>query len=244
MNARCRTILLAVSLATGGGAAASPAGAKTVVELFTSQGCSSCPPADAYLGELAARDEVIALSFHVDYWNYIGWRDPFSSAEATARQRDYKRTLGRRYVYTPQMVVDGRAETVGSDRDRVEQLLEAARGRTALAVELAHRGGDAVDIRIPEAPGYDGPPAILWMALYDRRHTTSIGAGENIGVTLTNSNVVRTFKNVGAWRGERVALNLPLTGAEGRDGCAVIVQAGRGGEILGAAAIALPEGGS
>ena len=241
MKAKCRTILLAACLATG--AATSPAGAKTVVELFTSQGCSSCPPADAYLGELAARDEVIALSFHVDYWNYIGWRDPFSSAEATARQRDYKRTLGRRYVYTPQMVVDGRAETVGSDRGRVEQLIEAARGRTGLAVELAHRDGDAVRVRIPEEPGYDGPPAILWMALYDRRHTTSIGAGENIGVTLTNSNVVRRFENVGAWRGERVALDLPLTGAEGRDGCAVIVQAGRGGEILGAAAIALPAGG-
>lgn len=241
MKAKCRTILLAACLATA--TATSPAGAKTVVELFTSQGCSSCPPADAYLGELAARDEVIALSFHVDYWNYIGWQDPFSSAEATARQRDYKRTLGRRYVYTPQMVVDGRAETVGSDRGRVEQLIEAARGRTRLAVELAHRDGDAVRVRIPEEPGYDGPPAILWMAFYDRRHTTSIGAGENNGVTLTNSNVVRRFENVGAWRGERVALDLPLTGAEGRDGCAVIVQAGRGGEILGAAAIALPTGG-
>ena len=91
-------------------------GKKIVVELFTSQGCSSCPPADAYLAELAGRDDVIALSFHVDYWNYIGWTDPFSMPEATSRQRAYGRQLGKSFVYTPQIVVDGRAETVGPFR--------------------------------------------------------------------------------------------------------------------------------
>src|SRR5215831_6029686 len=111
-----RTLLLAVILAATGAPAAvraEDATRLTVVELFTSQGCSSCPPADAYLGELAGRSDVIALAFHVDYWNYIGWMDPFSSKHMTQRQKDYQRTLNQRYVYTPEMVVNGTAHEVG-----------------------------------------------------------------------------------------------------------------------------------
>ena len=120
-----RVVLKILPLAAAlwfGGAAADLVAAerKVVVELFTSQGCSSCPPADAYLGELAQRDDVLALSFHVDYWNYIGWRDPFSKRQWSARQRAYGDTLKRRYVYTPQIVVDGAAEAVGSKRSQVE----------------------------------------------------------------------------------------------------------------------------
>ena len=98
-----------------------------VVELFTSEGCSSCPPADALLAELATRPEVLALSFHVDYWDRLGWKDPFSSAAATARQRHYAEILGLGNVYTPQIVVDGRWQAVGSDRGEVEHALDAAR---------------------------------------------------------------------------------------------------------------------
>ena len=241
MMARYRTILLAAAFVLGAVSSSAAAGeAKTVVELFTSQGCSSCPPADAYLSELAARDDVIALSFHVDYWNYIGWRDPFSNAAWTARQRAYGRTLGRRYVYTPQIVIDGRTESIGSKRSQIAKLIAAAKGREKLAIEVRHPDHETVSVRIPGARGYDGPPATVWMAFYDRQHTTSIAAGENRGVKLTNANVVRVFKSVGVWRGEPVVLTLPLVGAEGRDGCAVLVQAGRGGHILGAATIPLP----
>ena len=97
--------------------------APVVVELFTSQGCSRCPPADAYLAELARRPDIVALSFHVDYWNYVGWRDPFSSTRWSKRQRDYGASLNRRFVYTPQIVVDGRDESIGSRRPRVEALI-------------------------------------------------------------------------------------------------------------------------
>ena len=126
-------------------------GKKVVIELLTSQGCSSCPPADAYLAELAKRDDIIALSFHVDYWNYIGWTDPFSSPDASTRQRADGRTMGKRYVYTPQVVVDGRAETVGSNRSNVNNLIRmaAAAQKIAIAIDVAlHKDGTA-DIHVP-----------------------------------------------------------------------------------------------
>ncbi|HLJ64950.1 MAG TPA: DUF1223 domain-containing protein, partial [Stellaceae bacterium] len=100
-----------------------------VVELFTSQGCNSCPPADAYLGELAARPDVLALSFHVDYWDYIGWTDPYSSKQATQRQRAYSHQMALRYIYTPQMVVNGTSEGVGSERQTIERLITSAAAR-------------------------------------------------------------------------------------------------------------------
>src|SRR5579885_1801861 len=100
-----------------------------VLELFTSQGCSSCQPADALLGKLAKRRDVLPLAFHVDYWDYIGWKDPFASPEATARQQRYKEALGNRFLYTPEMVIDGRADATGSDRASVSKLLRAEEAR-------------------------------------------------------------------------------------------------------------------
>ena len=129
-------------------------GRKVVVELFTSQGCSSCPPADAYLAELAKRDDVIALSFHVDYWNYIGWKDPFSSPEAAARQRAYGRALQKRYVYTPQIVVDGRAEAVGSNRAVVSSLIKMAQAAQKIDIDVTRNADGSADIHLPGAlPG-------------------------------------------------------------------------------------------
>lgn len=128
-------------------------GEKIVVEFFTSQGCSSCPPADAYLAELAKRDDVIALSFHVDYWNYIGWSDPFLSREATERQRAYGRTMGKSYVYTPQVVVDGRAETVGSNRHEVSNLINMAAAAPKVPIAVDHRKDGTALLRLPETRG-------------------------------------------------------------------------------------------
>ncbi len=213
-----------------------------VVELFTSQGCSSCPPADALLGELARRDDVIALSFHVDYWNYIGWRDPFSDPKWSSRQRAYGAALKRRYVYTPQIVVDGAAEAVGSKRARVVELIEAALGGKKIAVAVSHLDRDTVRIRVPADPGYTGADATVWLVFYDDELTTAVSSGENDGSTLTNTKVVRSMARLGVWRGAAVEWTLPLeaVGGKGRDGCAILVQAGGGnGPIIGAVALAL-----
>ncbi|MHA1107490.1 MAG: DUF1223 domain-containing protein [Alphaproteobacteria bacterium] len=216
---------------------------KIVVELFTSQGCSSCPPADKLLGELARRDDVLALSYHVDYWNYLGWRDPFSSAAATERQRSYRRTLGKRFVYTPQMVINGSDQAVGSGRGKVLRLIERARSMENLRISVDHPGKGRAEIRIGGISSHKGSAAV-WLAFYDRRHVTEISRGENQGVKLVNSNVVRAFRRIGDWTGKPVKIDLSLKelGAEGRDSCAVIVQQNGNGPILGAVSFALPRG--
>lgn len=210
------------------------AAAPVVVELFTSQGCNSCPPADALLGELTQRPDLIALAFHIDYWNYIGWQDPFSSPEATKRQRDYARSLGLSSVYTPQMVIDGSFDVVGSDRVRVDRVIAAASQRQKLPVAIAASpaGGWVVTIPVGEA----AEPATVWLALYDRQHTTPVRRGENAGKTLTDYNIVREFRPIGQWTGAKLDLPLDLgaTDLAGR-GFAVIVQAATAGPILGAA---------
>ncbi len=237
-----RILPLAAALWLGGAAADLVAAErKAVVELFTSQGCSSCPPADAYLGELAERDDVLALSFHVDYWNYIGWRDPYSKRQWSARQRAYRNTLKRRYVYTPQIVVDGAAEAVGSRRARVAELIEAALRRKKIAIEIVHPDRDTIRIRVPAEAGYAGPDATVWLTFYDYERTTAIESGENDGTTLTNTNIVRSMARIGDWRGEAMEWTLPVeaVGGAGRDGCAILVQAGGNGRILGAVSLAL-----
>jgi hypothetical protein len=228
-------------------AADKPAARKTVVELFTSQGCSSCPPADAFLRELSRRNDVIALSFHVDYWNYLGWADPFATPEATARQRAYRETLGVRYVYTPQMVVGGAAQAVGSNR---EDVLKAIAQRDAAAAARLHisvsnpKPGEAL-IVVGAGPR-PKRPATVWAFMYDRAHVTEIAHGENEGVKLINTNVVRSIHRLGEWNGKRQRFNLDLQalGAAGRDAFAIVVQDGGYGPILGAGSFPLPKGSS
>src|SRR6266436_3034015 len=149
-----------------------------VVELFTSEGCSSCPPADALLAERASRPDVLALSFHVDYWDRLGWKDPFSSREATERQNRYATLLDLATVYTPQIVVDGRWQAAGSDRADVERALDRARrDRRDVPVTLALDRGQA---RIGLGPHGDGVDAVLLIG-FDRRHVTAVRRGENSG---------------------------------------------------------------
>ncbi len=238
--------LLAAALAAG--AFSPPAAAQrsgTVVELFTSQGCSSCPPADAFIGELAKRKDVIALSFHVDYWNYLGWKDRFATPETTARQRAYGRALGMRYVYTPQIVIGGVTQAVGSGFRRVLALIEQARRRPAIDIHITHPDAHTATLNIGAGPK-QRRPATVWIMFYDNQHVTRIARGENRGRRLVNTNVVRSLKRVGAWRGDRMELTLSLDalGAEGRDGCAVIVQEADSGPILGAVSFPLPRRGS
>ena len=143
------------------------------VELFTSQGCNSCPPADAYLGRLAKRPDIVALSFHVDYWDYIGWKDPFASRETTERQRAYARVLKQRYVYTPEMVVDGIGHDTGREPAPIERLLAEAQRRSPRRAtpELSRSGNGPLTIKLA-AFDLGGKSADVTLAVYDRRHDT------------------------------------------------------------------------
>src|SRR5437667_5098552 len=202
----------------------------TVVELFTSEGCSSCPPADALLAELAGRPEVLALSFHVDYWDRLGWKDPFSSPEATRRQHGYAELLRLATVYTPQIVVDGRWQAVGSDRAEVERALGAARrSRDEVPVALAVDRGRA---RISVGAGGDGVAATLLLIGFDRRHVTAVERGENGGRTLPHVDVVRGIEEVAQFDGRASAFDVQIRPP--CDRVAAILQA-RDGRVLGVA---------
>jgi hypothetical protein len=198
-----------------------------VVELFTSQGCSSCPPANAYLNEMVKqRRDVLALAFHVTYWDRLGWKDPFSMEAATDRQGVYGRRFGDG-SYTPEIVVDGSASMVGSDRDEVGPAIENAKrqGRTAASVNVT-RNGDQVSIEVGAG---SGGGRILLIG-FDHEHTTAIHRGENGGRTLTEANVVRSFRSVGQWSGAALRLNERFP--EGQD-VAVVLEA-PDGRIIGA----------
>jgi len=215
----------------------------TLVELYTSQGCSSCPPADAYAAELAKRDDVVVLTLHVDYWDYIGWKDRFASKATTDRQYRYVPSLGRGMVYTPQMVIDGVFDAVGSDKRAVARAIAKAqaakRPRLDIGLSQADDGGLLVSV-----PGADFQGrATVWLARYDRRTETSVANGENAGRVLSTVNVVRDLRRVGSWDGRPLDLRLPesvLTSGEGgRDACVIIVQANGNGPVLGVRALML-----
>ncbi|NQV83059.1 MAG: DUF1223 domain-containing protein [Rhodospirillales bacterium] len=209
----------------------------TVVELFTSQGCSSCPPADALLGELSKRADVLALSVHVDYWDYIGWKDPFASPKNTARQHRYAKTLGMRYVYTPQLVIQGADHVVGSDRTKILAKIAKAAKLDRVAVGI-RRDGDGVRVSVPAA---HGEQAAVWLAVYDSRRDTVIKRGENSGRTLSYYNVVRGMTRIGTWSGQAMDIRTSMAdiASQGSDNCAVILQSLKTGRILGVARVAL-----
>jgi hypothetical protein len=216
----------------------------TVVELFTSQGCNSCPPADAYLRELAHRPGILALAFHVDYWNYIGWTDPFAHAWASERQRGYMHSLHERYVYTPQMVIDGRAQGVGSEHDTIETLLRAAPAQRPPHPDLSlqRRDDGALVVHVGAGTSPEGEPATIWLISYDKPRITKVLHGENEGQTLTDYQAVRSYRRIGAWPGWALELIVPAadTASLGDGGIVVLVQAAGTGPILAAARIDQP----
>jgi len=211
----------------------------TVVELFTSQGCSSCPPADEILGELAKKPDILPLSFNVDYWNYIGWKDPFSSPKKTQRQRDYARKLGLRHVYTPQVVINGHDEEVGSRRSQVLGKIERAAERPRVPVSFSGKG-DSLTINIEAGTFSATEPADVVLVVFDRKKETEIRRGENAGRKLAYYNVVKSFERIGQWSGDAVDISIDsgLLAADG-DGCAVLLQKAGVGEIIGAAVMSL-----
>jgi hypothetical protein len=236
MKSRVRSCLAALGLAL----LVLPASAapRAVVELFTSQGCSSCPPADALMTELARRPDVIGLTYPVDYWDYLGWKDTLAQPAFTARQRAYAHLRGDRQVYTPQVVVNGRKPCLGSDREQIDTFLKAAdNGKPELPAEitLAEEDGKLV-VRVA---GDAEQPAAVWVLPVLKARTVAIGKGENSGRTVTYANVVRGLTRIGDWSGGSARFELPLATAIGDgDGYVVLLQVARGvkpGRILGAA---------
>lgn len=213
-----------------------------LVELFTSQGCSSCPSADQILGDLQKRDDVVALSFSIDYWDYTGWRDTLATHENTLHQQAYEKVLASHRVYTPQMVIDGARDVVGNQRKDVlaaiDQRLNETRGkRVPIAIS---QNGDELQVRIGTTPGAR-QSATVWLAHTLSSRTVNVTKGENTGRVMTYHNIVRSFAAVGKWSGDVVTLELPAQGEQGEitDGVAVWVQAGGMGPVLGAAQIRL-----
>ncbi len=199
-----------------------------VLELFTSQGCNACPPADAMLAELAERPGVIALALHVDYWNYLGWRDTFSMPANTERQRDYARTFGERMIYTPQLVVNGKVGVIGSRRDAVEKALAEA-GPMPVAVTISRKG----DMLVAEARSTDPVEAEVIYVVYDAPATVRPTAGENDGRDLETINPVRMMSTLEHWHGGAGSWTLPAPADA--QGVVVMVQAMDDRRVLGAA---------
>ncbi len=214
--------------------------APTVVELFTSQGCSSCPPADALLYEMAGRDDVVAISWHVTYWDYIGWKDPFATDWGTDRQRAYRGKFDRNYLYTPQMVIDGRHDIVGSHRREVMRTVAASRNAAPGRIGFRlGRNADAGELVVTFAPRVLDNVLEIWLVGYSGVHETTVTRGENRGATLRNTHIARTLTRVGSWDGTGGTMRVPLPAHDDVAGVAVLLQEPGQGPIRGAAKLDL-----
>ncbi|MGI9374046.1 MAG: DUF1223 domain-containing protein [Hyphomicrobiales bacterium] len=218
-----------------------------VVELFTSQGCSSCPPADKFAGKLQGRKDVIALSFNVDYWDYLGWKDTLGSPEATKRQKDYARFRGDGRVYTPQMVVNGGHHFVGSDEKRVNFEIDRQLSRKSSEFVPVSFAQDKKELTI-NLGGTNASEikqdSTVWLMLVSRKVDQKIQRGENHGQTISYHNVVRKAMPVGMWKGDAKSIKLPMSDlmTSDIDDCVVLIQSSKSGEILGASILENPGG--
>jgi len=201
-----------------------------LVELFTAQGCGKCADANAYLGKLADRPGVLALTFSVDYWDYLGWTDTFAKPEYAERQKAYVARLKLREPYTPQVVVDGRDEAQGLKTAEVDRLVKAAVGQPHPAPDIRFVGARRVDVGQARAPKGG---AEVWLIRYDPRDVeVAVKAGDNRGSTVTQKNVVRQMTRLGLWRGKPQAFRLP-DAPEDDLKTVVVLQAPKGGRVLG-----------
>jgi len=213
-----------------------------VVELFTSQGCSSCPPADEMLAELAAKGDVVALGYHVDYWDYLGWKDTLATPENTERQYQYGKTFGKRTVYTPQAVINGRTHVSGAKKLAVAgALAEMESNDDGLSVDInVTRTEESVLIDTAAAPGGKGD-AHLVLVHFDPMKPVKIERGENDGKTITYANAVTSVRTAGMWHGKAARFELPRSEINKNGGCAILLQSvdkeGLPGPILGAAVV-------
>jgi hypothetical protein len=212
-----------------------------LIELFTSQGCSSCPPADALLNQLRNEPNLITLSFSVDYWNYLGWRDTLSSPENSERQRDYALARGDGRVYTPQIVVDGIMHVNGANEAAVEMAVrKTSRRLKDVKVPMTMEAeGNSLVVNISAAPETsDMREGTVWLAVAKDKETVAITRGENRGKKITYSHPVRELTPIGMWKGEAMTLRLPLKELHtiGGECLVAMLQVEGSGPVLGAAA--------
>jgi hypothetical protein len=213
---------------------------RAVIELFTSQGCSSCPPADKLLGQLASDPSLVAVSLPIDYWDYLGWSDTLADPRNSARQRAYSHVRGDRDVYTPQVVVNGVAHALGSDKEAIEgAIAQSRKNAMTLSVPVGMTVvGNRVLVTLPD--GAEARAAEVWICGLTKSITVAIGRGENRGKTVTYYNVVRHWLKLGTWSGMGENWNVPVSDfdSDGVDETAVIVQSGtvdKPSSMLGAA---------
>lgn len=220
----------AVALALAGPAL--PDERLVVVELYTSQGCSSCPPADALLARLARRGDLLPLALHVDYWDYIGWPDAFADPAFSERQKAYARAAAARGVYTPQLVVGGSEDLVGTHEMELADLIAADRARPDQAELTLARSGGRLTIRAVARGRFAGP-LLVQLVRFKPEETVEITRGENAGRTISYSNIVTEWREIGRWSGEEpLSLAVAVPGA---DPVAVILQEQGPGPIVAAA---------
>lgn len=209
-----------------------PKAGPVVVELFTAQGCSSCKEASRLIARMAGRPGLIVLTWSVDYWDYLGWKDTFARPEFTVRQRAFGRRLGPQDVYTPQVVVNGRGQTSGDDAAGVTTLIQTAAPRHGRQPEIRFMSAGRVAVGAGAAPP---GPADVWLVRYDpREQDVEVKAGDNRGATVVHRNVVQEVVRLGAWRGHKVMFKPPAPAAPNL-ATVVLVETPRGGPILGAA---------
>jgi hypothetical protein len=218
---------------------------RAVLELFTSQGCSSCPPADKLLGELSTDPSVVSISLPIDYWDYLGWKDTLADPRHSARQRAYSGVRGDREVYTPQVVVNGTVHALGSSKSSIEKAIAKSRENPAtlsLPVQASFVNG-GLSVALPERTGLS-TAAEIWITGVSRTVTVTMQRGENRGKTITYHNVARRWVKIGEWQGKADSWTIPLRdfAADGVDSAAVFVQSGtveKPATVLGATSLAL-----
>jgi hypothetical protein len=233
--------VLAGTVASGAGHAGDVGKRAVVVELFTSQGCDTCPPADAVLAQIANRKDVIALSLPVTYWDMLGWKDTLATDANTRRQKAYAEAMGHGAVYTPQMIIDGTTDMVGNHAAQVDAAISAHEEVPDVAhVTLRATPGE---VHIAIGAGPVSSDATIWLFRVMSKATVKVNAGENSGHTLSYRNIVRDVKSIGLWKGQAISLDLPRAdpAAPQHDAIAVVVQQGGYGKVLGAAMLGHPD---
>ena len=227
-------IFAAIGLFAASLQAEEPVQSPVVVELFTSQGCSSCPPADALLHDLAEQEDVIALSLHVDYWDYIGWKDSFAQPAFTDRQKYYAKLGKRRSIYTPQMIIDGDEALVGHDAMKIVMTIQKHQQAPRVAeIGIVSRNADDSAVRVRLAPRVaEAPAGDVQLIRYIPEATVDVRRGENAGQNLTYANVVREWTTLGRWDGAETEMQVDVPGP---DPAVLILQAEGQRDILAAA---------